>query len=134
MENTELISSYISILQSQNICEESINKNIRYLNVFLNEYLLMYKKASIKDSSLHLFFFFSYYLPRKYFPLTKNLISDYINILSKFYAFLFCKNIINEEKFMKVQENFEENKEKFLQIPENYLNHLDKNFYLKRIL
>lgn len=134
MENTELISSYISILQSQNICEESINKNIRYLNVFLNEYLLMYKKASINDSSLHLFFFFSYYLPRKYFPLTKNLISDYINILSKFYTFLFYKNIIDEEKFMKVQENFEKNKEKFLQIPENYLNHLDKNFYLKRIL
>lgn len=34
MENTELISSYISILQSQNICEESINKNIRYLSLF----------------------------------------------------------------------------------------------------
>ena len=96
-ENKELLGEFENWLQDANLSEKTIDRHIRNVDFYINEFLLYEDATAAKDGALDIGFFLGYWFIKKAMWASTASIKSNAASLKKFYTFLHQNGVVKKK-------------------------------------
>ena len=118
--NEDLLNEFEAWLKVAGFTEKTINKHVRNMDFYLNEFLLYEDAIEAKDGAGDVGMFLGYWFIRKAMWASKPSIKGNATSLKKFYTFMYENGLIKKEELTDLKQEIKEEMPEWLATLERY--------------
>ena len=114
-QNDVYLKAFKTYLKALGLCEQTIKNHIRFANLYINEFLLLYEVHPLKDGCHMLDEFFTDWLIKQDIALSDYQVKSIAASVKKFYAYMLELGLeITNEDFNFLVNSIKEHKDNWL--------------------
>ena len=118
--NEKLLDEFEKWLSDKKLSPKTIAKHRNNVDFYINEFLLYEEAIDAKDGAHKIDFFLGFWFIKKAMWASKSSINSNATSIKKFFEFMLEKGDINEEAYIDLKEEIQNNKQEWLDTMDRY--------------